>query len=70
MSFSRRHYRAVSPPSDTPEQVRLRIIDKVARETARQERDALFPVITPENFNEACAWFEQRVKELLTSTAI
>lgn len=64
MAFSRAHYRRVSPPSDTPEQVRERIIDTVARETARQERDARFPIITAENVKDALAWFEARLAEL------
>lgn len=62
--YSRAHYRRVSPPRDTPAEIAARLLDNRIREQARQEREARYPVITIENFDEACAWFESRVEEL------
>lgn len=58
--FSQRHYRAVSPSSDTPEQVRERMARHAACERARRDREAKYPVITPENVDEALKFADDR----------
>ena len=47
--FSRRHYKAVSPPADTPEQIRDRAAFQLARECAVADREHKFPEVTPAN---------------------
>lgn len=59
--FSRRHYRAVSPPSDTPEQIRERAAFQLAREHAISEREHKFPEITPANAVEVLRYQEERI---------
>lgn len=59
--YSARHYRAVSPPADTAEQIRERRIYRMASERAMAERREKFPTITGENFAAACAYQEQRI---------
>lgn len=61
MSFSARHYRAVSPPSDTAEDVRQRLIRRAAAERAVTEREERFPMITPFNFDAANRFQEERI---------
>lgn len=65
MAYSRRHYRAVSPREDTPADVAWRLADNKAREKASAERRERYPVITPENFEEATDFQERRRRELL-----
>jgi hypothetical protein len=66
--FSRRHYRQVSPPSDTPEQVAERIRLRAISEQAVREREELWPELTAENVAEALAWQTQRIHDLTYGT--
>lgn len=65
MAFSRRHYRAVSPLSDTPAQIAERIRRNSMLDITRREMHALYPVITAENFVAANDFIERRLKELM-----
>lgn len=49
---------------ESPERERARIARRAACEQAVKEREARFPVLTPENAAEALAWQEQRIREL------
>jgi len=66
MAFSKRHYRAVSPPDDTPEQIRARLADNAVLAQAARERDAAYPMpwTTVEQAKAALDFFERRVREL------
>lgn len=65
MSFSKKHYRFVSPPSDTPAELAWRKRDNECRAIARAEQVERFPVIdSTETFDAAIAFFEARVKQL------
>lgn len=59
--YSARHYRAVSPPTDTDEQIRERRIYQMASERGMADRREKFPKITGENFAAVCAYQEQRI---------
>jgi len=48
----------------TPAEIAERIRYRKAAETAVAERQAQFPVLTAENFEEAQAFQERRIKEL------
>lgn len=61
MTFSQRHYRAVSPAADTPENIRQRLIRRCACERGLADRVERFPVITSENFEAANAFQEARI---------
>lgn len=65
MGFSRRHYRAVSAPGDTPEQIAFRLRRNDMLDITRREMQELYPVITPENFVAANDFLERRYKELM-----
>jgi len=49
---------------DTPEQIAWRVRDNEAREQAKTETRAKFPVITAENMEEAMDYREQRYQQL------
>lgn len=59
-SYTVGHYRAVSPAKDTPEQVRERLARRAARERARRDFEAKYPVITPKNVDEALKFIDDR----------
>lgn len=61
-SYSRAHYRRVSPPADTLDQVVARLLDTQARDAARADRDAAYPTVTIETFDAACDYSEERVR--------
>ncbi len=65
--YSRRHYREVGGfyAKDTPEATEERKRHREACEQAVREREAKFPVLTPDNVAEAIAWQEARIQELL-----
>lgn len=65
MSFSRRHYRFVSPPADTPQQVAERFRVRRANEQAHAETRVRFPVLTEQNIDEALTFQARRIDELL-----
>ena len=64
--YSRRHYRDVSPPADTPAEIAWRLRDNAAREQARAEQATRYPVLDAANAQEAVAFFEARRLEILT----
>ena len=64
--YSRAHYRAVSPASDTPHEIAVRRRRNAVLEQVHREREEKFPVITAANFGEANLWQERRIAELLT----
>ena len=66
MNYSRRHYRLVSPPPDQPGAVEERIQYRKAAAQANEERMQRYPVLTAENFEEAAAFQESRIQELIT----
>jgi hypothetical protein len=47
--FSRRHYRSVSPPADTPREICDRLIRTEASRLAKVDRERDFPRVTPDN---------------------
>lgn len=49
MGFSRRHYRLVSPPADTPRDIRDRLIRNEAARLAGVDREREFPKVTADN---------------------
>lgn len=53
MSYSRAHYRRVSPPPDTAVEERDRLIRQIASERAIADRMERFPRLTPENADAA-----------------
>jgi hypothetical protein len=61
VSFSRRHYRLVSPAPDTAEDIRQRLIRKAAAERGLADRVARFPVLTPFNAAEAIRFQDERI---------
>lgn len=61
MTFSRRHYRLVSPPADTAEDIRQRLIRRAAAERAVADRLERFPVLTPFNADAAIRFQDERV---------
>lgn len=63
--YSKRHYRLVSPPAETAEQIAERIRIRAACEQARKETAARYPLLTVESAREAIAFQEHRIKELL-----
>jgi len=50
---------------DTAAQIEWRLKDRIAREQARDETRAKYPVITRENFHEVVSFQERRIAELL-----
>lgn len=66
MSYSRAHYRLVSPREDTPAEVEARRRRNGACEQVRAERLLRFPVVTAGNFQEVVDWQERRIRELST----
>lgn len=62
MAFSRRHYRAVSPPADTAADVALRKADSEARRLARFDVEATYPTVTAENASEVLTFQEGRIR--------
>jgi hypothetical protein len=53
VSFSKRHYRLVSPPADTPEAIVARLARRAAWKRAEAEVKAAYPVLTDENVDAA-----------------
>ena len=64
MAYSRRHYRAVSPPADTAADVAARIRRNAILDQVRREREAAWPVIDATNVDAALAFQERRYAEL------
>lgn len=67
MPFSRRHYRDVSPPDDTPAQIAARLADNRVREQLLQETRAKIEAAGDrllEQAEEILAWQEARLREL------
>lgn len=60
MTFSRRHYRLVSPPADTPADVRDRLIRNAAAKLAGEDRHREFPKVTGANVDAVLEYQEQR----------
>ena len=58
------------PPPDTSEQIRWRLADNAARAFAGAERQRVFPVITPENFEAALAFQETAIVEERETTLV
>jgi hypothetical protein len=58
--FSRRHYRAVSPPADTPRDIRDRLIRNEASRLAAAEREREFPRVTADNVDVVLDYQEAR----------
>ena len=63
--FSRRHYRLVSPPPDTPEALAERLRRNAASEQVGREVQERWPTITAENVGEVLAWQTARLHELV-----
>ena len=63
--YSNAHYRRVSPPRDTPEEIAWRLRDNIAREQAWEETLEKFSPFSNTNAHNAMVWFEARRKELL-----
>ena len=62
MSFySAAHYRRVSPKADTAADIAWRIKSRKASELALADRQAKYPTITVDNFDEAGAYQESRI---------
>ena len=71
--YSRAHYRLVSPAADTKAEIAARLIDNKARECGRLDLAAQYPVISYENFHEACKYQESRIvfhRERLTKESL
>lgn len=64
--FSRRHYRLVSPPADTQDQIRDRLIARQAAELGMADRIARYPTLTAENADDAIRYQEDRIKHYAT----
>jgi hypothetical protein len=64
-AYSAAHYRRVSPPADTKADITARLRRQAAWAKADADMQARYPVITVENFTEACQWRERRALELL-----
>jgi hypothetical protein len=62
MAYSRRHYRLVSPPPDTHEDVARRLAARDAAARGVADREARYPVLTPGNAREALDYQEQRIR--------
>lgn len=62
--YSKRHYRLVSPPDDTPAEIAERNRHQDALRRARDETAAKFPQITAANVDEALAFQDARIREL------
>ncbi len=60
--YSRRHYRSVSPASDTKAQITERVREASAWSRAEADRLNAYPVITPANFDDAIAYRLARVE--------
>ncbi len=67
MSFSRRHYRLVSPAADTPAAIAERFRARAIAEQVQQELTARWPTITAENADEVLAFQRNRYEELIRS---
>lgn len=65
MSFSRAHYRRVSPPADTAADIAARRVRLEALDIAAREMRERFPKITPENFQDANDYRESLYRELM-----
>lgn len=66
--YSQRHFNRFRD-TDTPETIAERGRYRTAAEQAVREREARYPVLTPENAREAIAWQEMRIKELVAAKA-
>jgi len=66
--YSRKHYRMVSPPADTKEEIAERLRHRSACEQAVKDREAKHPVITVENAVEVMDYQEMRIQELLNES--
>lgn len=62
--YSRRHYRAVSPKADTPEDIAARRRHLAVLAQVHKERTERYPRITPKNVGEVLDWQASRIKEL------
>lgn len=62
MSFSRRHYRLVSPPADKPQDIADRRARYAASDHAVADRKARYPQLTAANASEAIAYQEDRYR--------
>lgn len=62
MAFSKRHYRSVSPASDTAADIKDRIRRNTACELGRAETQAKFPQLTGENADEAIRFQNDRIR--------
>lgn len=60
--YSRAHYKRVSPRSDTPRDIRLRLLNKQAMAAAEADTDARYPTLTVENAAELLRYREDRFK--------
>lgn len=69
MTFSRQHYRLVSPPEDTPQQIAERLRVRRVNAQAHADTIAKYPVFTMDNIDEALAFQEQRIIDLLAERA-
>lgn len=64
--YSKKHYQMVSPAAWTDAQVAYNKKQLAANEQAGRDMRAKFPILTPENFGEAIAYQEARIKELMS----
>ena len=62
MAFSQKHYRLVSPPSDTTAQVQDRAQWKEAAAKGIADRERAYPILTAENGAEAIKFQEARIR--------
>ena len=62
--YSRRHFARISPPADTPEMLRVRLLRNAVLKKVEIERMRRWPTVTADNVREVLAWQDARIKEL------
>ncbi len=67
--FSKRHYQAVSPRENTPDEARETVRLRWIGEQANREMMARFKLLTAENGQQAVDWQRARIQELSESGA-
>lgn len=65
LDMDRRSASRLRASKDTPEDVAARLRRAAAAEQVGREREALYPVITPDNVAKVLAWQERRLTELM-----
>ena len=61
-------YKKVTVERETPQLLADRLRLRAIHAQARQERDALWPTLTPDNCVQAAHWLEDRITHLLKET--